>query len=428
MADDPNVDTIAQAASATQQMIPKQQGPLTTFQPQPMMPPPLPRFQTPQAQVSKAGNEFQTVSGRKRADRQAIIGNLTSMVKAGSDYIVAKKQRDLSMKLERMMSAIEGLNEAKASGDQEAIKRNSAILNDLTSDPKTSKLFQKALNIDLFGNGKNKNENQAFLTAWQNFQREKQKDPNALNPNAQRIMQSMPMRQGLSPEAQAQAAAIKAGLAPEAGQVLQTFRDNYKTLMEAKTQDEKTAILKKIADDRIAAEKYKADKVLDGVLARGADQATVARINQYTQLRKAQITASTWDARLAKMGEIAAMKQQGGPYSNLYKQMQANTAEMKTLNADNDKMQAELDKMEPSTIGKIFGQRAPDTPDTKRMKMQIQINQYKVNKLTQDNMEAVTRMKMLDAAGVGAAGDVLKDHDNPDNDGTPQEGDTDTGL
>lgn len=428
MADDPNVDTIAQAASATQSMIPRQQGPLTTFQPQPNMPPPLPTLQMPQAQVSKAGNEFQTVSGRKRADRQAIIGNLTGMVKAGSDYIVAKKQRDLSMKIERLMGAMEGLNEAKASGDQAAIKQNSAIINDITSDPKTSKLLQKAFNIDLFGNGKNKNENQALITAWQNYQKEKQKDPNALNPNAQRLMQSQPMRQGLSPEAQAQAMAIKAGLAPQAADILQTFRDNYKTLTQAKTETEKTEVLKKIADDRIQAEKYKADKVLDGILARGADQATVARINQYTQLRKAEINANTWSARLDKMGQIAEMKQQGGPYSNLYKQMQANTSEMKTLAADSQKMQAELDKMEPSAIGKLFGSRMPDTPDTKRMKMQIQINQFKINKLTQDNMEAVTRMKMLDSAGVGAAGDVLKDHDSPDNDGTPQEGDTDTGL
>src|SRR5438552_14892741 len=105
-------DILTEAAGATQQMIPKQQGSLTSFGPQPLVqPPPLPQMQQSPPQFAKAGNEFQTSGGRKRADRQALFSNIASTVKAGGDYLQAKKQRDLSMTIDRLMSAQEGLQE-----------------------------------------------------------------------------------------------------------------------------------------------------------------------------------------------------------------------------------------------------------------------------------------------------------------------------
>src|SRR5215831_12178270 len=150
-------DILAAAASATQGMIP-QQGPLTGFMPEAPKVSLPPTFQPPE--LKQASGEFATSGGRKRADRQALIANTVNLVKSGADYIQAQKQRKLSMSIERLISAQEGLSEAQASGDQEAIARNSAIINDITSDPKMIKQLQKAFNIDLFGNGKNKAENQ----------------------------------------------------------------------------------------------------------------------------------------------------------------------------------------------------------------------------------------------------------------------------
>ena len=116
MADD--TDILSQAATATQGMMPgggtTTPSSLTGFGPTPMVqPPPIPRFQPPQQQFGKAGNEFSTVSGRKRADRQALISNTVNLVKAGTNFIQDKKDRALSMDIQSLMGAQQGLTEAQ---------------------------------------------------------------------------------------------------------------------------------------------------------------------------------------------------------------------------------------------------------------------------------------------------------------------------
>src|SRR5258706_2603336 len=115
-------DILAQAASSAQQNVQQGQqqgGGMTTFGPAPLIQPPPPtRFQPPQIQNQQAGNEFQTASGNKRATKQAALSGIAQMVKAGGDYITAKKTRSLQMDIERLMSAQQGVQEAQATLQQ----------------------------------------------------------------------------------------------------------------------------------------------------------------------------------------------------------------------------------------------------------------------------------------------------------------------
>src|SRR5271157_3120440 len=272
---DETTNLLDQAATATQGMIPGQvqgrQQNMTAFGPAPIVqPPPIPRFQPPQIQQPTPGGSYQTTGERKRAEKKALFDGVAGFVKAGSDYLAAKKQRALTMDIGRLMEAQQGMTEAKQILQQDpnnqeakaALEKNTSIVNDITSDPKKSKQIQKAFNIDLFGGGKNKAENQALMTAWQDFHKKQQAgDKTALNPAAQKLMASQPERLGLDPQAQAQAAAIKAGVIPGADKVLQANVEVFKSYQTAKTSEDRTAVIEKAAQVRADAEKYHADKI-----------------------------------------------------------------------------------------------------------------------------------------------------------------------
>jgi hypothetical protein len=394
-------DILAQAASTTQSMIPQQKD-LTSFGPQPLtQPPPMPHVNMDALRPQVAQGGFASSGARKRADKQAIFNNIANLVKTGSDYIEAKKQRNLSMTIERLMSAQEGLQEAKDSGNQEGIAKNTAIINDLTSDPKVAKQLQKAFNIDLFGNGKNKSENQALVDAWKGYNQKKQTDPSALNPTAQRLQASQPMRQQLSPEAQAQAMAIKAGLVPKAGEILKASFENLRTLQTAKSSEDRNAILDKIGQDRVNAVKYHADKVLDAAIQRGVDSKDLARIKFASDKYRADLTAATWDKRLAKMDEWAKMKTGDSPiFKKLIGEAKTYNDRLKVLSTENAKMQGELDKQSPSAVGRFFGQHAPDTPDTRMMKNKIMMNNLEMNQVQNDLGSVTKKMQLMDTMGV----------------------------
>src|SRR6266481_3247878 len=222
-------DIIAQNATSVQQNIQRQQqdGGMTTLGPAPLIQPPPPvKFQPPQMQRPQAGNEFSTVSGNKRATKQAMFSNIASMIKSGGDYIQAKKTRALQSDIERLMGAQQGLEEARTALQQnpndprakEAFDTNNGIISDIKHDPKKVKQLEKAFNIDLFGSGKNKQENQALQAAWKTYDEKiKAGDRTAQNP----ISSMMPQRQQMSPQAQQQAMAIKLGMQPDANAKLQ---------------------------------------------------------------------------------------------------------------------------------------------------------------------------------------------------------------
>jgi hypothetical protein len=409
-------DILAQAASTTQSMLPIQKGNLTSFGPAPMVqPPPIPRMASTQPSTVNQG-EFTTKGGRQRADRQALFSNLANLVKNGGDYIQAKKQRNLTMVIERLMGAQEGLKEAQAANDQEGIKRNSAILNDITSDPKIVKQLQKAFNIDLFGNGKNKNENMALSEAWKNYQKEKQTNPNALNPTAQRLQQAQPMRQQLSPEAQAQAMAIQAGLVPKAGEVLKAYQENFKTLMTAKDNESRNEAIENAAKIRAKAEEYHADKLVDAATTRVAGAQATAEIVARSRRYVANSVAATWDKRLKMMDSWTKMKTGDSPiFKKLTTEAKTYNDTLKSLAADNEKLQAELDKKGSSFLG--FKMSAAKGADANIMRSKIASNNAQIQ-LIMTNLNSVTKkMQTLDTMGVINMEELSKTHGPSDSGG-----------
>lgn len=290
----------------------------TSMGPAPLaMPTPLPRLQTPEAQYGKAGNEFQTAGGRKRADREALMHSVAQTIKAGGDYVQAKKNRQLQSSIERLMSAQQGIEEAKAAMQQnsndskakEAIATNTAIINDITADPKTNKMLQKAFNIDLFGNGKNKNENKALQDAWKSFgEKQKAGDKSALNPVAQKLMQSQPQRAQMSPELTMQAKMIEAKLIPGADEKLKAAVEQFKSYTTAKTSEERNISAEKIAQERAQSVTYHADKVLDAAIQNKLGREAAADIHSRTEKYKADMNMAVWNKRIGMMTEIATGK------------------------------------------------------------------------------------------------------------------------
>jgi hypothetical protein len=424
-------NTLDAAATATQGMIPGQvqgrQQNMTAFGPAPMVqPPPIPRFQAPQPQFAKAGNEFQTVSGRKRADRQTVISGAASLIKSGTDYIQAKKQRALSMDIQTLMEASQGRTEAQQvlqapdsspeqiQEAQKALETNTNRINDITKDPKKSKQLQKAFNVDLFGGGKNKAENQAMMTAWQEYNKKQQEgDKTALNPTAQKLIGQQPQRLGLGPQAQAQAAAIKAGVIPGANKVLQANVDMYKSLQTAKSNEERTAAIQQAAQIRADAEKYHADKIIDAANVRALGVEKAAEIRSRAEIIKAQTVAATWDKRINALTSIANDKNLNEKdktiLGSLSKEATIYNTQIKTLIEENLKIQAELDKKGSSLFGIKFG--AANDADSKLMRQKIGMNNMAI-KMTQKSLdETQNKIKALQQMGIITMSDSEKETD-----------------
>ena len=401
-----------QAATATQGMIPGQKQNLTAFGSAPMVqPPPIPRFQAPQPQFAKAGNEFQTVSGRKRADRQAVINGAASLIKAGTDYIQANKQRALQMDIEKLMEASQGRVEAQQALQQDpnnqeakvALERNTGIINLLTKDPKKAKQFQKAFNIDLFGNGKNKTENAALAAAMAEWQKKQQAgDKTTLNPIAQRLEQMQPQRLGLDPQSQAQAQAIKAGLIPKAGEILKANVDVFNAYQTAQTGAERAAAIENAAKVRAQAEEYNADKVIDAANIRAGGMKYAADVRSRAEIYKANKVSSDWDKRLKVISSIADDKNTDEKTKTILgsvsKDITTDVTRLKDLAADNAKLYNTLDKKGSTIIGGIkFDANNP--ADVKRMHQQIGRNNAEMRD-TQNNLQD-SRRQLQTLQGMG---------------------------
>lgn len=440
----PNVaDLLSMAASSS---LPQQGGAPspTTMGPAPLaMPTPLPRFQPPQATQPQAGNEFSTASGNKRATKQNLFHTIAQTVKAGGDYVQAKKNRQLQSSIERLLSAQEGITEAKAALEQnpndpkakEAMATNTAIINDITADPKVNKQLQKAFNIDLFGNGKNKNENKALQDAWKSFGEKKQAgDKTALNPIAQKMMQQQPQRAQLSPEVSMQAKMIQAKLIPGADEKLKAAVEHFKAFTAAKTADERNASAERIAEERAKSVDYHADKVLDAAIQTKLGREAAADIHARTEKYKANMQMSIWNKRIDMLTEIATgkntvqmakiqsyekiandknktaeervqaqkelnkIKSSQGIILSMAKEANTYNTELARLTKENKDAQTELDKKGSS----IFGIKAGATSDADS---QILRNKINTNNLAMRGMqgklqEVQKKMQTLNSMGL----------------------------
>src|SRR5579859_2786203 len=376
-------DLLTQAASATQQMVPDNTGgtgSLLSMQPTTTAPPPMPQFKPPDMQFGKAGNEFQTVGGRKRADRQALLHDVASLVKSGVDYHQQTKMYTLQNKIKTLLEAQQGLQEAKQSGDQEAIAHNTRIINTIWSDKKSLKDLTK------------------------DFSKKQQAgDKSALNPMAQRFMQSQPIRLGMSPEVQAQAAAIKAGVIPHADKLLQVNAENYKTIVGAKTSEDRTAGLENAAKIRAAATDKASQARLDVANVQALGRLQAATIAYYARKYQADRVASTWDKRLQRIDEqikIAdknATTNQNKLSQNAWVQQMKGKAQMlnnrlKTLASEDDKLITELGKK--GTKWGIFSTDALGGKDRKQAQEKLMQNDVQ-RKLITDQLNNLEQQMNL---------------------------------
>lgn len=199
--------------------------PLTTFGAQPPQAniPPAAAVNAPQVPQGS----FQSKGEAQRANKQALFNNVATIVKQGVDTVHQRKVAQVSQNVTRLLGALDGLNEAKASGNQEAIKHNMDIIN-MMLDPTTPegkkriKELQKAFNVNLLGESKDTKspEYQGFLKAYKQYGEDKAAGKAAMNPIAQRLMAAMPQRAQLNPALAGQAAAVKAGIIPDANATL----------------------------------------------------------------------------------------------------------------------------------------------------------------------------------------------------------------
>lgn len=266
------------------------------------------QYQPPSSTFSRPIGSFGTVGERKRADREAIFTGIANTVRSAGDYIQQKKLRSMQMNTELLMGALQGYNEAQASGDKDALAHNAKLINNLL-DPTTSegkkriKEFQKVFNVNLLGESKDKNtpEYKGFVTAFQKFQQDqgqaqKTGQPNVVvNPLAQKLMGMMPQRLQIDPRLAAAMEATKAGVLPSAAEQLKAqteitkiftaaqekgfdreSRENIaKTLAESKDRATQGMITRTIMQELgrqgaagilAQASKYRADKAYDAVM------------------------------------------------------------------------------------------------------------------------------------------------------------------
>jgi hypothetical protein len=403
-------DILALAASSAQQQ-PQPGAGMTTMGPAPLaMPSPLPQVNKPIPPAMPQQNTFASVGARKRYDRHQLMNQIAQMVRGGSDYIQAKKNRALENDITRLMQAQEGIQQAKATLQQDpnnqdaqkAIKQNTGIINDITTDPKKAKMIQKAFDIDLFGSkgGKNKNEQAALASAMTKWQQDKQQADKSgqtqpLNPIAQRLMGQQPMVQQLTQQAQQTAAAIKAGLIPDANHQSTESWQNLKTYSEAKTKEAEIASRDKIADDMVKARLAGQEKQYQASVSRYLSNEKIAEANRVARVKVAQIQAAEWDKRI----DILRKNSSNNPVlKSLYNDANSLNTEMKTLTQENEKNQAELDKLRPGILGSMFGVKA--SSNAKMMQNKIDINNLRLQTLQGQLNEVRGKMMNLNQMGL----------------------------
>jgi hypothetical protein len=403
---------------------------LTTMGPAPLQPPsPQPQYQPPQRDQMKPQNSFPSTGARKRYDTQRALSGVGQFIKSGTDYIQAKKNRSLQNNIERLLSAQQGVTEAKANlqqnpddkESQETVRKNTAIINDITTDPKISKQLQKAFDIDLFGTkgGKNKNEQAALaqaMTKWQKDKAEADKNGQAqpLNPIAQRMQNAQPNRQQLNPQSQQMAQLMQAGLIPDANHQSTSTWQNIKTLSEAKTKEDEIAGRDKVAQDLIKARQGGYEKQYLAATARYLSNDKIAEANRQARIKVAQIQASEWDKRI----DILRKSSTNNPVlKSLYNDANTLNTEMKTLATENEKNLQELDKKRSGFMGSIFGAKAMNDTDAKMARNRIDINNLRIQSLQGQLNETRQKMSQLNQMGLLApTPDANTPNDTPEND------------
>jgi hypothetical protein len=240
--------------------------PLTTQQT--AMPQVLPQVRHTPAEIQTAQGEFATSSGNRRVAMNNMFGNVANMVNKYGQEREAKQERNLTMDMQRLFEAQEGLQQAQANKDDKMAEHNQAIIESIMGDPKKARAIEKAFNINLLGDDKGKDsvERKALLKAYSQWKQGGSKGQNPLtDPNKQggsvmdRFKAAMPQIQGLNPSLVAQAQLGE--MQKKAGMV--TDVDKLKAITDLQIQQAKGDQTKEVAilnnNGRALASKIAAD-------------------------------------------------------------------------------------------------------------------------------------------------------------------------
>lgn len=361
--------------------------------PQPTAPQVPVHFQQPEAlRQQQPTQNFESVGQRKRADRRSIVSGLAGFVKASTDFANAKKTQDLQLHIETLMSAQQGYQEALQTGDQEALKKNAAIINRYWGDPKIAKQLAKAFDIKLFPGMdgkpvKSTPENKALTQAYQEFQKKQQSGETPLNANAQVAMQQTPQRLQESPQQKAQAAAIADKTAPSADELAKVVATvkaaeitaKGKTDVQTEKNEEADKVKKMYFDGvklKVDAENHRADQLFklgqekiqsnnNNVQAKIVSAERIATSKNATTLQKQQAVNQV-NIYKAQLGVLDAQQK---AYEQRYK---ANVDTLTKAQNDLAKMSVSQDLFNSDAAAKLNQTIADVTADNDKLTQAMQ--------------------------------------------------------
>ena len=203
----------------------------------PITPPP-PIKQDPASAIAQG--PFASVGARKRADTAALYSNISSLVNQANERHYQQKVEKLQLKFDTLGKAMQGIQEGKATGNQEMVAHNTRIINEMMSDPKTAKEMAKAFDVNMnpmAGGDKKKQkptpELEAMQKSFANQLKAYQADKTGqtLSPQAQAMVSAMPQNLQADPRYQQYLEGLKAGAYPKAGELL-TFQKGVMDVQE----------------------------------------------------------------------------------------------------------------------------------------------------------------------------------------------------
>jgi hypothetical protein len=265
--------------------------------------PAKPNIPLPPSHIESGGipqGPFASVGSRQRADKQALFGTVKNIVDKAEDKHYQMKVQKIQHDFETLSTAIKGYNEAQTTGNQEMMKHNADIINQIVMDPKKSKELAKAFDVNMNPMAEDKKKDKpnpaadALKAAFSKDTKDFQSGQTALAPQAQAMMRQMPQTIQADPKALIMEQLTKSGVIPKGGEQL-TFeadlskiannamqhgldRENKekiaKMLGESSDRRNSTSIARvlfQVAGAKERAEiladawKYRADKTLQGV-------------------------------------------------------------------------------------------------------------------------------------------------------------------
>lgn len=244
---------------------------------------------------------FQSTGEAKRASSEAQIQSLGRIVNTVSKTYHDKKVRGTSQDITRLMEAQNNLEIAKQNKDEDGIKSNISVVNDILMDPKKFKSISKAFGIDPLGDVKKQSspEYQALLKSTREW---KEKGKQEVSPVAQKFMSKLPQGQNLDPRMQQLLSLLKtpgvaAAIREDAQGKTDASReriqaDKDKTLESVTAERDKTR--KELADvnNQAKADREKLDLASKEKVAAGKNEANIkaTQIRANAILQKANLT------------------------------------------------------------------------------------------------------------------------------------------